>query len=84
MLILVAFDLTRAMGMPADIVWICDDTDDGLAELQKRAFAPWGNSGHVPAECEVVEIWRLQPASGWDEQMVRMCRLQRGGWDYYC
>ena len=83
MLVLVAFDLTRAMGMPADVVWVSDDTEDGLLDLQERAFAPWGDSDHVPAECEVVEIWRMGPADTWDGQLVKVGRLQRSGWELY-
>lgn len=81
MLALVAFDLTKSMGMPADIVWTADD--DSLTDLQARAHLPWGQSGYTPSQCEVVEVWRIRPAPTWDQQMTRVCRLRATGWEYY-
>lgn len=79
-LVLTAFQLTRAMGLPSDIVWVEADTPEGLLALMDRALQPWGPSSHTPSECEVVEIYRLAPEGGWDERITRVAKLVGGRW----
>lgn len=79
-LVLTAFQLTRAMGLPSDIVWVEPDTPEGLLALMDRAFVDWGASGRVPAECEVVEVYRLGTDGGWDERVTRVAKLVGGRW----
>lgn len=76
-LVLVAFDLTRALGFPADAITVERDDPDGLA----TCLAVAASQEVVQLSREVVEVWRLDPeATGWDGRIVKVAKLKRGRW----